>query len=160
MATKVLIRALDADDYDAVIRLASELNATERYLRFFTRYPPYIGEWALSLTSPSDGVVAIGAFESGELTGVANYAELPKAGYAEIAVLVAHEQHQRGIGTALLKALGLRARRDGLHHLVADVLIENTAMRQVIRDVAWAVDERRDGDVLRLDVDLDKSEGP
>lgn len=52
MATKVLIRTLAADDYDAVIRLASELDATERYLRVFTRYPAYIGEWALLLTTP------------------------------------------------------------------------------------------------------------
>ena len=102
----VTIRRLNPDDYDAVVALAIGLSEEERYLRFFTGHPTYIGDWALSLTAPAEGVVALGVFESGELIGVANYSELSQPGYAEIAVVVAHEQHERGVGTALLRALG------------------------------------------------------
>lgn len=98
-APHIDVRVLCNDDYDAVIRLVSELDADERYRRFLTRYPTYIGEWALSLTTPSDRGCALGAFESGDLQGVANYVDTSEDGCAEVAIVVAHEQHHRGIGT-------------------------------------------------------------
>lgn len=42
---QVVIRRLDHDDYDAVVRLATDLSTEERYMRFFTMHPAYIGEW-------------------------------------------------------------------------------------------------------------------
>jgi RimJ/RimL family protein N-acetyltransferase len=148
------LRSLHPDDYDAVISLAVYLSAEERYQRFFTVHPTYIGEWALSLTKPAAGIVALGAFESGELIGVANYAELTRPGECEIAVVVAHEQHERGVGTALLKALGHIAKDGGLHRLVADVLVENYAMRRLLHDAGWHITQHRDGPVLSFEVDI------
>ena len=130
----ITIRRLRPDDYDAVVRLAGELSGEERYQRFFTVHPAYIGEWSLSLTAPARGLVALGAFENGGMVGVANYAELPQPGVAEIAVVVAHEQHERGVGTLLLQALAPIAREEGQHRFVADILTENHAMRRVIRE--------------------------
>jgi RimJ/RimL family protein N-acetyltransferase len=152
----VMIRRLNPDDYDEVVALAIGLSEEERYLRFFTGHPTYIGDWALSLTAPAEGVVALGVFESGELIGVANYSELSQPGYAEIAVVVAHEQHERGVGTALLRALGDIARSAGQHRFVADVLFENYAMRRVIRDARWPTTQHRDGSVVSLEVNLDE----
>ena len=149
------IRRLNPDDYDAVISLALPLTDEERYLRFFTVHPTYIGEWALSLTAPAAGVVALGVFESGELIGVANYVESSQPGCAEIAVVVAHEQHARGVGTALLRALGHIARSAGQHRFVADVFFENYAMRRVIKDVGWPITQHRDGSVVSIEFDLD-----
>lgn len=151
----VTIRRLKPDDYDAVVSLAIDLSDEERYMRFFTLHPTYIGEWALSLAAPAPGVVALGAIEDGTLIGVANYAELPRPGYAEIAVVVAHEQHERGVGTALLNALARMAKEAGQHHFVADVLFENYAMRRVLSDAGWPIDQHRDGSVLSIEVDLD-----
>ncbi len=156
-AATVTIRRLQPDDYDAVVRLASELTGEERYQRFFTVHPTYIGEWALSLTEPAEGVVALGVFETGELIGVANYAELPRAGDAEIAVVVAHEQHERGVGTLLLQALGHLAREAGLHRFVADVLTENHPMRRVISEAGWPVNQHCDGAVISVELDLDRT---
>jgi RimJ/RimL family protein N-acetyltransferase len=152
---KVTIHRLGPGDYDAVVRLATELNSEERYQRFFTAHPAYIGEWALSLTAPTAGIVALGAFEDGDLIGLANYAELPTPGDAEIAVVVAHEQHQRGVGTGLLRALGHIARSAGRHRFVADVLAENHAMRRVITDAGWPTTQHIDGSVLSVEVNLD-----
>jgi RimJ/RimL family protein N-acetyltransferase len=152
------LRTLHPDDYDAVINLSVYLSAEERYQRFFTVHPTYIGEWALSLTKPAEAIVALGAFESGELIGVANYAELTRPGECEIAVVVAHEQHERGVGTALLKALDHIAKDAGLHRFVADVLFENYAMRRVLHDAGWHTTQHRDGPVLSVEVDLDAIE--
>ena len=40
----------------------------------------------------------------------------------EVAVVVAHNEHLRGVGTALLRRLGEIARENGVHHLIAEVL--------------------------------------
>ena len=151
----VTIRRLKSDDYDGVVALAVGLSEEERYLRFFTGHPTYVGEWALSLTTAAEGVVALGVFESGELIGVANYSELNDPGCAEIAVVVAHEQHERGVGTALLRALGRIAKDAGQHRFVADVLFENHAMRRVIKDAGWPATQHRDGSVVSIEVNLD-----
>ncbi len=153
--TEVIVRRLTHDDYDDVVQLATELSAEERYMRFFTLHPGYIGEWALSLTAPAKGVVALGAFEINGLIGVANYAELSRPGDAEIAVVVAHEQHNRGVGTVLLRALAAIARASGHHRFVAEVLFDNYAMRRVLRDAGWPVSQHRDGSVLSIEADLD-----
>ncbi len=153
---KVTVRRLRRDDYDAVVRLASELTGEERYQRFFTVHPAHIPQWALSLTEPAEGIVALGTFEDGDMIGVANYAELPGSGNAEIAVVVAHEQHERGVGTLLLQALGRLARETGLHRFVAEVLADNHAMRRVIGDAGWPVTQHRDGAVLSVELDLDR----
>lgn len=155
----VTIRRLEASDYDAVVGLVADLTVEERYLRFLTRYPTYIGEWALSLTTASAHVVALGAFESDDLVGVANYVVLSRPGCAEVALVVAHEQHRRGIGTALLRALAAIAKESGLHYFVADVLTENHLVRELLQDAGWQASERRDGELLRLEIDLQGSGG-
>lgn len=153
--TEITIRRLSTADHHAVVGMATGLSMQERYQRFFTAHPMYIGEWASSMTAPATGIVAIGAFESGQLIGVANYAESPQPGCAEIAVVVAHEQHDRGVATLLLEALARLARGAGLHRFVAEILTENHAMRRVMRDARWPVAIRRDRSTLSIEVDLD-----
>ena len=77
---QVTLRSLNAGDHDGVVALAADLSAEERYLRFFTVHPAFVSEWALSLTTPAEGIVALGAFEAGDLIGVANYAESNQPG--------------------------------------------------------------------------------
>jgi L-amino acid N-acyltransferase YncA len=156
----VTIRRLQSEDYDGVVALAIDLDDEERYYRFFTMRPAYIAEWASSLTAPAPGIVALGAFDCGDLVGVANYAELAaKPGYAEIAVVVAHGQHARGVGTVLLQQLGRIARKCGQHVFVADVLVDNYPMRRVIIDAGWPATFHRDGPVLSVKVHLDDIDG-
>jgi len=151
----VVLRRLTATDFDSVVALADSLSADESYLRFFTVHPHHVTTWAQSLTEPAPGVVALGAYDHGELVGVANYAPTSQPGEAELAVLVAHDQHDRGVGTALLGELIRIARLQGQRHLVADVLTENYAMRRVISDSHMPVSFHLDGSVLDIDIDID-----
>jgi GNAT superfamily N-acetyltransferase len=154
----VNLRQLSTADFDSVLQIADTLSDRERYFRFFSVHPGYIAEWAESLTKPATGVVAVGAFDHGELVGVANYAPSNQTGHvgeAEIAVLVAHDQHDRGVGTALLGELVRLARRNGEHRLVADVLCENNDMLRLIRDSPIPVTMHRDGSEVTVDVDLE-----
>jgi RimJ/RimL family protein N-acetyltransferase len=154
----VLLRRLDAGDFEAVVGLAETLTDEERWLRFFTLHPANLQAWARSLTERSSDQYALGAFDSGTLIGVANYFTCPPPGFAEVAVVVAHNEHLRGIGTALLRQLGLVAKQNGLHHFVADILAENYPMHRVMSDAGWRCARRLVGSVLEIDFDLDNVE--
>jgi RimJ/RimL family protein N-acetyltransferase len=156
----VSLRRLDSGDFDAVVRLAEALTDEERWLRFFTLHPSNLKAWARSLTERSSDQYALGAFDSGTLVGVASYFTCPPPGHAEVAVVVAHNEHLRGIGTALLRQLGLVAKQNGLHHFVADILAENYPMHRVMSDAGWRCARRLVGSVLEVDFDLDNVESP
>ena len=156
----VSVRRLRSGDFDAVVGLAETLSDEERYRRFFTQHPAHLEDWARSLTERSSDQYALGAFDSGTLIGVANYFTCQPPGYAEVAVVVAHDEHLRGVGTALLRHLGLVAKQNGLQHFVADILAENYPMLRVMSDAGWQCLRHLDGSVLKADFDLDKVESP
>ena len=151
----VQLRRLGPDDYDALVELAQTLTDRERYMRFFTMRPACLDEWARSLATPNDDQYVLGVFEDDSLIATANYVMTSQPGYAEVSVVVAHLQHERGVGTALLRALGLAAHRKGIDHLVADVLAENHPLRKVVVDAGWPCTWHRDGAVFSVDIDLD-----
>lgn len=152
----VTIRRLDPPDADDLVRLYETLTEDERYLRFFTVHPAHLQTRARSLTDHANGQYAVGAFSSDKLLGVANYVACATSGEAEMAVVVAHAEHLRGVGTALLRRLGQIAKSNGIHRLVADVLVQNRSMLHVISDTGWPCVRRQDGSVLHVDIDLDK----
>ena len=69
-------------------------------------------------------------------------------------MVVAHAEHLRGVGTALLHKLGHIARANGLHHLVAEVLRENHLMLRVLSDAGWQCTQHLEGSVLHVEIDL------
>ncbi|MCV7213380.1 GNAT family N-acetyltransferase [Mycolicibacterium canariasense] len=150
-----MVRQLNADDFDAVVELADTLSDEERYLRFFTLHPSHIADWAKSLTDPPAGAIALGAYDHGELVGVANYIPTTEPHRAEVAVLVARYQHDRGVGTALLGRLIGIARQSGVRHFVAEVLAENNAMLRLLTESHLPISIQRCESVLNVDVDLD-----
>ncbi len=139
-----------------VVHLYETLSEDERYYRFFTAHPAHLQTTALSLTEPSDNRYALGAFGSGKLLGVASYyVDADAPGCAEVAVVVAHDEHLRGVGSALLRRLGMIAKDHGVHRFVAEVLAENQPMLRVLTDSHWPCTRHLEGSVLRVDIDLD-----
>jgi len=152
----IALRKLTLADTADVVRLYETLSDDECYYRFFTAHPAHLQTSALSLTEPSDSQYALGAFGSGKLLGVASYyIEAATPGRAEVAVVVAHSEHLRGVGTALLSRLGEIAKKSGVHHLVAEVLAENHPMHRVLTDSGWPCTRHLDRSVLCFDIDLD-----
>jgi RimJ/RimL family protein N-acetyltransferase len=152
--TRVTVRDLEPEDLPAVLALADSLSGDELYLRFFTYHPKYLAEWAHSVTRSTAGSVSLGAFDGRQLVAVGNYVPTCESGTAEIAIVVAHHNHHRGIATALLRRLGERAKGSGTQRLVADVLAQNQDMRAVIADAGWPCTEHRNDEVLNIVVDL------
>jgi ribosomal protein S18 acetylase RimI-like enzyme len=56
---------------------------------------------------------------------------------AEVAIAVAHDDHQVGVGTALLEHLAQAAIAHGIRHFTAYVLATNDVMLQVLSDTRW-----------------------
>jgi L-amino acid N-acyltransferase YncA len=151
----VLLRRLDAADIDAVIALHETLSDRELYLRFFTMHPAYLKTLANKLTEGNSQDYALGAFESGTLIGIASYAMCGRPATADVAVVVAHEDHLRGVGTALLRRLAQIARDNGIQHLVADVLTTNHLMFKVLHDAGLHPQHKSyDSGVVHFDIDL------
>jgi len=151
----VLLRRLEPADTDAVVALHEALSDTERYFRFFTMHPAYLRKAADKLTAAEGDDYALGAFECDVLIGVANYALGERPATADIAIVVAHNQHLRGVGTALLRQLAQVARENGIRHLVADILATNQLMFEVLHEAGLHPQHNRyDRGVVHLDIDL------
>jgi L-amino acid N-acyltransferase YncA len=151
----VVIRRLEPADADAVLILHKALSQRERYLRFFTMQPVHLKALADRLTAGQGEDIALGAFDSGTLIGVANYAICGKPATADVAVVVAHDDQIRGVGTALLRRLVQIARAKGIQHLVADVLTSNHLLLKLLRDAGLQPrGVRAINGVVHLDIDL------
>jgi GNAT superfamily N-acetyltransferase len=151
----VSLRRLRANDAEPVMALHQHLSAHDRYYRFFTLQPVQLDEVVEELIEPADGRCALGAFDAERLIGVANYTvvrEHPKA--AEFAIVVAHEDHSLGVGTALLKHLARIARAHGIGRFVADVLSENHLMLMVVFDLGWRCEPADYDSVRHLEIEL------
>lgn len=156
----VSLRRLTAEDADAVLDLHRNLTDRDRYFRFFTLHPAHLDQLVSDLTGPGDSRYAVGAFDDRHLIGVANYVVAEDPGAAEVAIVVAHEDHLRGVGTALLKHLTRVARARGIRRFYADVMSENALMLQVLSDFGWPRRRLADGSVLRFEIELADGDGP
>ncbi|HTX93940.1 MAG TPA: GNAT family N-acetyltransferase [Mycobacterium sp.] len=150
----VSLRRLRADDAEAALALHQHLSDHDRYFRFFTLQPAPLHELVGNLTEPAADRYALGAFDADRLIGVAHYTVADDPHVAEVAIVVAHEDHSLGVGTALLKQLAPIARAHGIGRFVADVLGENHLMLTVFFDLGWHCTPSDDGSIRHLEVEL------
>jgi len=120
-----------------VLRLHAELPPDDRYLRFFSAGTAQLDQLADLVVS--DSAVAVGAFRSGELVGVAHYRREPAGTPPEVAVVVRHDQQHRGVATLLFEYLFAVARSEGVTQVDADVLAVNQGVSVVLRDLGLPV---------------------
>ncbi|ASL15163.1 GNAT family N-acetyltransferase [Mycobacterium intracellulare] len=150
----ISLRRIDIEDAGAVAALHQHLSDHDRYLRFFTMHPPHLDELVSTLIEPKEGRYALGAFDGNRLIGVANYTICADPTAADIAIVVAHEDHSLGVGTALVKRLAQIAGAHGIRRFVADVLAQNHLMLAVLSDFGWSHERTNCGSVLHLDIGL------
>jgi len=150
----VSLRRLVPDDAETVLALHQHLSDHDRYFRFFTLQRTPLHELVGKLTERTADVYALGAFDADRLIGVAHYTVVEDPGAAEIAIVVAHEDHSRGVGTALLKHLAPIARAHGIGRFTADVLGENHLMLTVFFDLGWPCKPSDYGSIRHLEIEL------
>ncbi|OBG68805.1 hypothetical protein A9X03_09340 [Mycobacterium sp. E1715] len=155
----VSLRALTVADAEAVLALHEQLSDYDRYFRFFTLQLSPLHELVAKLTGPADGLYALGAFDADRLIGVAHCVVVDDPQVAEVAIVVAHQDHSVGVGTALLKHLAPIARAHGIDRFVADVLEENHPMLTVFFDLGWPCRPIDHGSVRHLEIELPEFDG-
>jgi GNAT superfamily N-acetyltransferase len=150
----ISLRRIDGEDAEAVVALHQQLSDDDRYFRFFTMHPAHLHQLVSKLIEPKDGQYALGAFDGDRLMGVANYTVCADPTAADIAIVVAHEDHSVGVGTALLKRLAQIARAHGIRRFIADVLAQNHLMLAVLSDFGWPRERSNFGSILHLNISL------
>ncbi|WP_159849213.1 GNAT family N-acetyltransferase [Nocardia sp. CY41] len=157
----ITVRALTPDDRDAVASLHEQMSARDAYLRFFTAAPKHMDEFAEQLCRHDSTHLALGAFEGDDLVGVANYVVTDTtAGHitAEMALAVNAHDQKHGIGTLLVRRLGTAAYLQGVAHLTAEILAENTLMLAIITEQGWNDALRYEGATVHFDLELEAHE--
>jgi acyl-CoA synthetase (NDP forming)/GNAT superfamily N-acetyltransferase len=134
--TTIEIRPARPDDFDAVRDMHAKMSPENLYLRFFSMSRAAVEQEARRICrEPSPDHAALLAVLDSRVIGCGAY-EVAGDGSrpAEVALTVADDMHNRGIGTLLLEHLISLARSRGVRTFVAETLTENALMLQVFAD--------------------------
>jgi acyl-CoA synthetase (NDP forming)/GNAT superfamily N-acetyltransferase len=136
---------VDADDSAALEAFLTSLSPQSRLLRFFSggidvtraaaqaAHPETSGGYGIvATTGPDDHIIAHGCYEL----------ENGRSDAAEVALTVADEHQQRGLGTLMLGHLAEVADDHDITLFTAHVLPENHRMLRVLRDSGFPVTQR------------------
>lgn len=121
-------RSIDPDDKPLVRAFYDELSDRSRRLRFLVPTSELSEEDLAYLTDVDHKrhEAIVGLDDSGRMVGVARYVRTPgDRESAEVAVVVADDRQNEGIGTALLDRLTQRARENGIVRYTAIVSEDN-----------------------------------
>lgn len=140
--TRLQLRAIGIDDRDRIAALFARLSPQSRYRRFLTPKLKLTPR-ELSQLTDIDHIhhVAIAAVDErdGSIVGIGRYAEGSDQGrVADIAIVVADDLHNMGIGTALATCTVERARTNGVSLLTATTLWENRPARALLRRLGFS----------------------
>jgi acetyltransferase len=158
--TRIRLRPLRPDDLDRELAFIAGLSGPTLYQRL---------QYSASGVSRSDAArlleldyrdrCAIGAFleapPGGTIIGVSRYARLPGTDEAECAIVVTDAWQGRGLGTELMRALAIAARRSGLQWLEGSSLAENQRIHDWARRFGFEVrTEPNSGGQVSIRLDL------
>jgi GNAT superfamily N-acetyltransferase len=143
------IRHAGPADLSAVVALHAAMSADNLYLRFFSLSPQAPAHEARRVCRPAaKDHVALLAFVSGRLAGVASYELIAPTAHAEIAFAVADDLHGHGIATLLLEHLVAVGRQNGVAFFDAETMPENYQMQHVLTAAGLPAERRfMDGEV-------------
>jgi membrane dipeptidase len=154
----LLVRAVQDDDKELIAAGFEKLSPQSRYRRFFAPLERLTSQDLAYLTELDhhDHEAMIGIDPgSGDAIGVARYVRAADPTEAEVAVVVADAWQNRGVATALLERLGLRARHEGVTHFVALVMSDNEQALDLFRHLSPEGSEPRRSASGHLEVVID-----
>jgi len=152
------IRALRHDDRSDLISAIEGASDQSIYRRFFGARRHFT-EQEISFFLNIDfvnHVALVAVADNGgrsQIAGGGRYIVV-QPGQAEIAFFVMDEYQRQGLGTALMKHLGVLARDAGIRKLIAEVLPENTAMLTVFRGSGYPMHTTREPGLVRVSLQL------
>ena len=125
------MRAVNADDVDAVVASFHRMSDRSLYYRFLTGTPdpaPLVKAHMGLVDGRDHGALAV--FDDGEIVAIAHWdRDRDRRDEAEVSISVEDRWQHRGLGRALIRAVAGDAHRHGVEVLTARVLAENSAAR-------------------------------
>jgi acyl-CoA synthetase (NDP forming)/GNAT superfamily N-acetyltransferase len=159
--TTIEIRPARPDDFDPVRDMHAKMSPENLYLRFFSMSRTAAEQEAHRVCrEPSPDHAALLAVLTGRVIGCGVY-EVAGDGSrsAEVALTVADDMHNRGVGTLLLEHLISHARSRGVRTFVAETLTENALMLQVFANAGLRARRTLEDGVYDLRFPLPGEEG-
>ena len=152
---RIEIRPIQPDDREALADGIRRMSPQSRYRRFFSPIERLTDEQLTYLTDVDhhdhEALVAVEA-GTGRGIGVARFVRSQQdPELAELAVAVADDWHNQGVGGTLLQRLTERAREEGIRRFSGFVLEENRPMLELLGEVQ--VRDRAAG-AVELEVEL------
>jgi acetyltransferase len=161
--TLVRIRPLRPDDLERELRFIAGLSEQTLYLRLqYSSREVSRADAERLLAVDYQDTMALGALVDAdrdegdaELVGVSRYARIDATDRAECAIVVTDAWHGRGVGTELMRSLGIAARARGIRLLEGSSLAENQRIQGWARRFGFVVrTEPNSGGQVRITVDL------
>ena len=165
---EVLVRSLRPDDQAGLGAMFGELSSSSRYQRFLGGKPA-VSPQALRRLAEVDhrdheALVAVadaGDDDGGTVIGEARWVRDGDDGaVAEMAITVADDWQQCGLGTALAHDLARRAAEEGVERFSAEVLTDNTGIRRLVEYVGEVDHAQQGGGVSVLEISTAGHDGP
>jgi acyl-CoA synthetase (NDP forming)/GNAT superfamily N-acetyltransferase len=158
--TTVEIRPARPDDFDAVRDMHAKMSPENLYLRFFSMSRVAAEREAQRICQePAPGRAALLAVLDGQVVGCGSYEAVGDSQTAEVAMSVADDMHNRGVGTLLLEHLISLARNRGVRTFVAETLTENALMLQVFANAGLRAHRTLEDGVYDLRFPLPTGDG-
>jgi acetyltransferase len=152
--SRLLVRAIRADDAPRLQALHSRLSLESRYMRFFSARADLPSDQAHRLAQvdyQTRMAFVATRLQDGEeqVIGVARYAvsDPNKPNEAEAAIVVEDSYQERGIGTILLSRLVDYARLHGIQYFCANVDSMNAKMLRMIQRIKLPTEMKMDDGV-------------
>ena len=136
---QIAIRPVQPADKEGIADGFDRLSARSRYRRFFApleHLTPADLRYLTELDHHRHEALIAYEVESGQSLGVARFVLTDDPRYAEVAVTVVDDWQHRGVASALLERLVVRAREEGVTHFVALILDENDDALALYRGLA------------------------
>jgi RimJ/RimL family protein N-acetyltransferase len=155
---RIEIRALRPSDHDDLLAAVDRTGPESRYRRFFSPRRTFsdrevAGFLNIDFVSHVALVAVVQECGRAEIAGGGRYVVI-QTGTAEIAFMVVDSYQGKGIGSMLMRHLVAIARRGGLRELVAEVLVGNAAMLEVLRKSGLRMDVKSELGVMHVTLQL------
>jgi acetyltransferase len=165
-SSSITLRALRPDDLDRELDFIAGLSQETLHLRLQYATRGVSREDAVRLLQldyrDTLAVAAVVRDEAGErIIGVSRYARVPGTDKAECAIVVADHWQGRGLGTELMRSLGMAARSRGIRSLVGTSLGENRRILEWAQRFGFTARvEPNSGGLVEVTLDLGSLPAP
>ena len=158
------VRPIHPDDAQMLQEMVQQLSPESRYSRFvsvLTELPPtmlarftlidYDREMALVAVTQERQAGADGKIiERERIVGVSRYVTNPDQSSCEFSLVVADDHAGKGLGSRLMRSIMDVAREKGLSEIIGLVLVSNTGMLKLMKDLGFVIKPCPDEPEFRL----------